>query len=119
MISKNNKKIKTHLFWGGRDKQSSELYHEIIQDSLKNNSLTTFYPAYSRAQQEKIYVQHLLKRSSNLITETLDKKGTLLICGSVMMQKEVINVLDEICREVNNKPISYYQNKGQLKMDCY
>ncbi|PKV49242.1 sulfite reductase (NADPH) flavoprotein alpha-component [Aquimarina sp. MAR_2010_214] len=119
MISQNNKNIKTHLFWGGRNKQSNELYNETIRESLKNSRLTTFYPAYSRAQQEKIYVQHLLKRNSNLITKTLDKNGVVLICGSVIMQKEVINVLDEICREVNNKPIGYYQNKGQLKMDCY
>ncbi|WP_108809136.1 PepSY domain-containing protein [Aquimarina spinulae] len=119
MISKNNKKVRTHLFWGGRNKQSNELYNEIIQDSLKNNNLTTFYPAYSRAQPEKIYVQHVLKRNSNLITKTLDKNGVILICGSVIMQKEVINLLDKICKEVNNKPIRYYQNKGQLKMDCY
>ncbi|WP_106794473.1 PepSY domain-containing protein [Aquimarina sp. Aq78] len=119
MISENHKKTKTHLFWGGRNKQSNELYNETIQDSLKNNNLTTFYPAYSRAQPEKIYVQHVLKKNSNLITKILDKNGVVLICGSVIMQKEVINMLDEICREVNNKPIRYYQNKGQLKMDCY
>jgi sulfite reductase (NADPH) flavoprotein alpha-component len=119
MISKNDKKIKTHLFWGGRNKQSVELYNEMIQDSLQNNNLTTFYPAYSRVQPEKIYVQHVLKRNSNLIIKVLDKNGVILICGSVIMQKEVINILDEICRKFNNKALSYYQNKGQLKMDCY
>ncbi|WP_438711498.1 PepSY domain-containing protein [Aquimarina muelleri] len=113
-----NKKIKSHLFWGGRNEESIELYHEIIQNSIKKNGTAYFYPAYSRVQ-EKIYVQHLLKRNSSFIAKTLDKKGAILICGSVAMQKEVIAIIDQICQKINHKPLSYYQNKGQLKMDCY
>lgn len=118
MINNRKQKGNTYLFWGGRNERSVELYNEVIQDGIKNNRLTAFYPAYSRTQ-EKIYVQHLLKRNTHLIAKTLYKKGVILICGSIAMQKEVITILDEICKEINNKPLSYYQNKGQLKMDCY
>ncbi|WP_103071785.1 PepSY domain-containing protein [Aquimarina sediminis] len=118
MINNRSQKGNTYLFWGGRNEKSLDLYNEVIQDGIKNNKLTAFYPAYSRTQ-EKIYVQHLLKRNTHLIAKTLYKKGVILICGSIAMQKEVITILDGICKEVNNKPLSYYQNKGQLKMDCY
>ncbi|WP_062053515.1 PepSY domain-containing protein [Aquimarina longa] len=119
MISKHNKNIKTYLFWGARNQQSGELYQEIIKSSIKNNHLTAFYPAYSRESQEKIYVQDLLKRNTDFIAKALDHKGVILICGSVIMQKEVITILDEICEKINHKPLSFYQNRGQLKMDCY
>ena len=42
-----------------------------------------------------------------------------MICGSVAMEKAVTEVLEAICREHLEKPLSYYQNKGQIKSDCY
>jgi sulfite reductase (NADPH) flavoprotein alpha-component len=37
----------------------------------------------------------------------------------VAMQKEVISKLDLISRNMNGKPLSYYENRHQLRMDCY
>jgi len=35
------------------------------------------------------------------------------------MQKEVIAALQVICETYQLKSLSYYQQRGQIKMDCY
>jgi sulfite reductase (NADPH) flavoprotein alpha-component len=119
MLHNTKRKTQTYLFWGGRNEKSLELYNEIIEYCITNDQLTAFYPAYSRVEKEQMYVQHLLQKNTSLIAKTLHHKGVVLICGSIIMQKETIAILDKICQEINNKPLSYYQNNGQLKMDCY
>ena len=42
-----------------------------------------------------------------------------MICGSVNMQKEVIDVLSEISINKLKNPLSEYENMEQIKMDCY
>ncbi|AEV32345.1 Oxidoreductase FAD-binding domain/Oxidoreductase NAD-binding domain/Flavodoxin [Owenweeksia hongkongensis DSM 17368] len=119
MMNHNHKKIETELMWGGRNEASFELYKEVIEGNLSRGYLSKYAPAYSRAQAEKLYVQHLVKRDAEQIAALLKAKGVIMICGSIAMQKEVTATLDIICRKANKKPLSYYQNKGQLKMDCY
>lgn len=119
MITQNHRKIETELIWGGRNEASFELYKSVIEEGLKQSTLKKFTPAYSRAQAEKVYVQHLIEKEGASVASLLKNKGVIMICGSIIMQKEVTTVLDSICREHNSKPLSYYQNRGQLKMDCY
>ena len=42
-----------------------------------------------------------------------------MICGSINMEKDILKILDKACEKLNKKPISYYENKGQIKTDCY
>ncbi|WP_103863623.1 PepSY domain-containing protein [Aquimarina sp. I32.4] len=119
MINENHNNAQATLFWGGRNEESKTLYNPIIQEGLDNRTLHSFFPAYSRVHQEKIYVQHIVEKNAPLIASTLHKKGIVFICGSIIMQKDVLYVIDQICLQINGKPLSYYQNKGQLKMDCY
>ncbi|MEQ9439328.1 MAG: PepSY domain-containing protein [Cyclobacteriaceae bacterium] len=119
MLAHNKQRIETHLYWGGRNKNSLSLYQDIIESSLQNQRLAKFSPAYSRNGSPTVYVQELIQKDAALIACTFRSKGTIMICGSVAMQKEVISVLEHICSNHNNKPLSYYQNRNQLKMDCY
>ncbi|GLB51237.1 hypothetical protein NBRC110019_02760 [Neptunitalea chrysea] len=119
MIETNRTKVPIHLFWGARTNQSYGLYSEYIETTLKSNHLNEFIPAYSRQGDKKQYVQDVLKQYVALITETLTNKGVIMICGSVVMQKEVMELLQQICLQQTHKPLSYYQNKNQLRMDCY
>lgn len=119
MISGNHKKIETELIWGGRNEDSFELYQDIINDNLNRGHLSKFTPAYSRAQAEKVYVQNVVEQNPQQIANLLKAKGVIMICGSIAMQKDITATLDTLCRKYNSKPLSYYQNRGQLKMDCY
>ncbi|NQY30357.1 MAG: PepSY domain-containing protein [Flavobacteriaceae bacterium] len=119
MISNNTQNKPTHLFWGGRNKNSFNLYETIIKKALNKKQLNSFYPAYSRNDLTKTYVQDIIYTKKDFIYNSLNNKATIMICGSVPMQKEVIKILEQICLEKNNKQLSYFKNNGQLLMDCY
>ena len=119
MINENHKKIPLQLYWGGRTKASFELYKKDIDEHLKSGKLQSLHLALSQEQTDKIHVQHLLNKDGEKIAETLKNKGVIMICGSIVMQKDVTQTLDGICQKHLKKPLSYYQNKGKVLMDCY
>lgn len=118
MLDNNHRRIETHLYWGGRGGHSFELYRLYIEQNLKTGNLTAFHPAYSR-EGTQVYVQHLLAKEKELLVNTLHQHGVIMICGSIGMQREVIDLLEEICSQDLGRPLSYYQNRNQLLMDCY
>jgi len=119
MMADNHSKKELVLYWGGKNEQSYNLYKSIIESSLETGQLTKFIPAYSRLTADKVYVQHLISRDHYLFSKALKKGTVLMICGSISMQKEVIDALQVICDTYQLKPLSYYQQRGQVKMDCY
>jgi sulfite reductase (NADPH) flavoprotein alpha-component len=119
MIATNTPQRKMHLYWGGRTPESYKLYQPYIDEAQAKKRLKSFTPAYSRAQTQKVYVQHLIKKDGDKVAEILKKGGGVMICGSIAMQREVMNELQTICKSHLSKDLSYYQNKGQIKMDCY
>jgi len=119
MIDENTKKKEIHLYWGARTNNAFNLYEEHINSGLATGKLTKFKTAYSRNQAKKVYVQHLIKNDQDLFIEVLQHKGCIMICGSIAMQKEVIIELQKLCKNHLNKDLSYYQNRKQIKMDCY
>ena len=118
MINRNGKAHEIHLYWGGRTGNSFDIYKETIEGALADNQLTTFKPAYSRCC-DKIYVQSLIEKDAPFIAQTLKDNGTIMICGSITMQKGVTQALDQICQKHNNQSLSFYQNRKQIKLDCY
>jgi sulfite reductase (NADPH) flavoprotein alpha-component len=116
MIQK-NKKVKIHLFWGGRTKKSLAIYKKYIVAALENKTLTSFKTAYSR--EEKKYVQDLLKSRTAFISDILKKEGVVLICGSLNMQLAVEKVLDSIASQELNISIEELKENKQIRTDCY
>ncbi|MBT9190281.1 PepSY domain-containing protein [Zobellia russellii] len=119
MIQENIKRKEIHLYWGARTKDAFHLYKDYIETALQEGKLTNFKTAYSRQQADKIYVQHLIKQDQELFLEVLKNKGCIMICGSIAMQKEVLQELQELSNAYLGKDLSHYQNRKQIKMDCY
>ncbi len=119
MMATNTSMRKLHLYWGGRMPESLQPYQNYINKALQSKRLHTFNPAFSRLQAEKIYVQHLIKSDGQKIASILNSGGCVMICGSIDMQKGVMNELRNICNTYLTKDLSYYQNRNQVKMDCY
>ena len=42
-----------------------------------------------------------------------------MLCGSISMQNAVFKVLDKITTDRLQKPLSEFENNGQLLTDCY
>ncbi|RZL99780.1 MAG: hypothetical protein EOO88_59300 [Pedobacter sp.] len=118
MTDENNKKVDCHLYCGFRTAESFELYKPALKKHLDRQQLNGLHTAYSR-EGEKQYVKDLLARDAGFIAETLSNNGVLMLCGSLSMQKDVIELLDRICEQKTGKGISHFQSHGQVLMDCY
>lgn len=119
MILSDKSIAKTHMFWGGRTKASIRIYDDFITRGRLTKKIASLHLAYSQEQKEKVYVQDLVRNESNLITKVLKNKGTIMICGSIGMQKEVIEVLEIISETKLKVPLAHFQQNNQIKMDCY
>jgi sulfite reductase (NADPH) flavoprotein alpha-component len=119
MIDNNIKHTNLKLYWGGRNEKSFSIYKDFIEKQLERGHLQQLYTAYSRGKTSKKYVQDIVKQQHNFFANSLENKNTIMICGSVAMQNEVLNTLHVICTTSLNKPLSYFQNRGQILMDCY
>ncbi|MFD2568843.1 PepSY domain-containing protein [Pseudotenacibaculum haliotis] len=117
MIQENKRHIKAHLFWGGRTKPSFDLYSEIAQKALQTKQLSSLHLAFSREEESKQYVQDSIKEKSELIATVLAKKGVIMICGSLAMEKGVRKVLESIVQEKLQSELASFG--WQIKTDCY
>ncbi|MCX2473905.1 PepSY domain-containing protein [Pedobacter sp. MC2016-05] len=116
MIDQQGRVQDIHLYCGFRNKASFTLYENAINKEA--NLLTSLHVAYSR-EGEKQYVKDLLLKDQSVVCQTLRDNGVIMLCGSLSMQKDVIELLDQLCQQDQQKSISYYQSRGQILMDCY
>ena len=119
IINRKKSNTKVHLFWGGRTKESFKIYKKNINTALENKKLTSFYAGYSQEGKEKIYVQDILEQQATLIANTLENGNTIMICGSIAMQKGVTKVLEEISKKYLQSSLNKFEENNQIKTDCY
>lgn len=113
-----NKTTPVTLFWGGRTRESAELYHPVLSNGISKRPETSLIHCYSREGAGE-YVQDRIARHKALILGTLDQGGVILICGSLSMQHSVLEVLERLVKAHTSHTLDRYQRNGQLKMDCY
>ncbi|MBD3581783.1 PepSY domain-containing protein [Flavobacterium selenitireducens] len=118
MIDENLLESECHLYCGFRNSRSFEPYRDFIETKIRSRKLSKLNLAYSR-EGEKSYVKDLLARDADFVAELLKSGGQILICGSLPMQNNVLELLTGICENELKKPLSHFQSSGQVKMDCY
>jgi len=111
---KTNRKIEQHLFWGGRSTASFNLY----QPYLKLAYLSSVRLAYSRGDDKK-YVQDEVWEQKVEIATLLSRGNPIMICGSLAMMNDVLTTINKITTEQLGKPLSVFEEKGQVLTDCY
>ncbi|NQX86629.1 MAG: PepSY domain-containing protein [Flavobacteriaceae bacterium] len=117
MIAQNKAKD-IHLYFGQKTTASKTLYYQQLQSALQANKLKAIHYAISRAE-NKCYVQDLILKDHIHIMHTLNRNGTIMICGSLAMYKEVIKVLQQIISNHLSSNLNDYINNGQITSDCY
>lgn len=89
----------TWLFFGDRRFQSDFLYQTEWQKWLKTNHLAKMDVAFSRDQDEKIYVQHRLIENQKEVFSWLEEGAYFYLCGDMKsMAKDVNKTLLEIIK---------------------
>lgn len=73
----------TILYFGCRNKSVDFIYEEEMSKFV-DSGLLTLHAAFSRDQEHKIYVQHLIDQNHDEIWNVLNNNGHLYICGYVV-----------------------------------
>lgn len=111
---------KSWLFFGDQHFVTDFLYQTEWQKWLKDDVLTKMDVAFSRDTEEKVYVQHQMKKQSKELFEWLEQGAYVYICGDEKhMAHDVHNTLLSIIQEEGamskEKAESYLANLQQQK----
>jgi len=71
------------LFFGCRKQSEDYIYQEELEGYKKEGVLSGLHVAFSREQEHKVYVQHLLGEEGKTVFELLEKQGFFYVCGWV------------------------------------
>ncbi|MCY7579902.1 bifunctional cytochrome P450/NADPH--P450 reductase [Bacillus altitudinis] len=69
-----------HLYFGCRHPHEDDLYYDEMQ-LAEEKGVVTIHRAYSRYEEQKVYVQHFIKNDGAKLIKLLDKGAYLYICG--------------------------------------
>jgi len=107
-----------NLFWGGRTVASSVIYDDILKGIISKNQNITIHKSHSR-EGHKGYVQNLVIQQKESVLKAVQEGGVVMICGSLAMQHDILDVLENLLSEYTKIGLDELQHNGQLKMDCY
>ncbi len=117
----------TWLFFGNQHFNTDFLYQTEIQDWLKNGVLEKVDLAFSRDQEEKRYVQHLIDEKSSEFYEWLRNGAAIYVCGDEKhMAKDVhqaiIHVLEKeggLTEEESEEYLAELKKEKRYQRDVY
>jgi NADPH-ferrihemoprotein reductase len=88
------------LFFGCRHEDGDFIYREQFLEWVRGGVLTHLQTAFSRDQQEKIYVQHLMTKMGSMLWDMLNKDGAhIYVCGATLMGADVVAAFKKIAAE--------------------
>ncbi|KAL0132349.1 hypothetical protein PUN28_000258 [Cardiocondyla obscurior] len=93
----------TILYFGCRKSQEDYLYREELEEYVKNGTLI-LHAAFSREQEHKVYVTHLLEKNKEEIWRVIgEQNGHIYVCGDARnMARDVHNILLKVVMERGN-----------------
>jgi sulfite reductase (NADPH) flavoprotein alpha-component len=110
---------KNWLFFGDRNASTDFIYREEIEAMQANGLLTRLDLAFSRDQQEKIYVQDRMLENGAELYAWLEQGGYFFVCGDAYrMAKDVDQALLDVIRIHGQKSVTEAMDYvNQLKKD--
>jgi sulfite reductase (NADPH) flavoprotein alpha-component len=108
------------LFFGERTKE--DFYYKDFLQALEAKGKLKLDLAFSREQEEKIYVQHLVDENRAEFKKWIKNNATIYICGDKNMAKDVEEVILSILDEDRSKSeaeFNHIKEAGRFKLDVY
>ncbi|KAG7249542.1 hypothetical protein CRUP_032923, partial [Coryphaenoides rupestris] len=118
----------TLMFFGCRHKEEDFIYQEELEEAEKGEVLSKLHVAFSRDQEQKVYVQHLLRKNKEDIWRLVHTNNAhIYICGDAKnMAKDVQAAFCEIAEELGGLPrtqatdyIKKLMTKGRYSQDVW
>lgn len=115
------------LFFGDQHFTTDFLYQTEWQSWLETGALTKMNVAFSRDQQEKIYVQHKLLKYAPEVFNWIENGAYVYVCGakepmSVDVENTLLNIIQQekqISAEEATEYLSALQEEGRYVKDVY
>jgi len=115
------------LFFGDQHFTTDFLYQTEWQNWLQTGPLTKMNVAFSRDQEEKLYVQHKLLQHATEVFEWIENGAHVYICGAKEpMSIDVENTLIQIIKEQRNHSeegaiqyMEHLKGEGRFVKDVY
>ncbi|HTF28724.1 MAG TPA: flavodoxin domain-containing protein [Flavitalea sp.] len=115
------------LFFGEQKFASDFLYQTELQNWVETGVLTKLNVAFSRDQQQKIYVQHKMQRHGAEFFEWLESGAYLYICGkkepmSYDVEDAMVRIITEFGRRTEEQAKQYLmtlKEQGRYLKDVY
>ena len=115
------------LFFGDQHFTTDFLYQTEIQNWYETGVLTKVNLAFSRDQQEKIYVQHKMQQHAAELYQWLESGSSFFVCGTKdPMSMDVERTLLQIISEQGNKTLEeakkyleHLEEQGRYEKDVY
>jgi sulfite reductase (NADPH) flavoprotein alpha-component len=95
---------KNWLFFGDQKRSTDFLYHDQIIEWVQKGFLTRLDTAFSRDQEEKIYVQTRMLQAASELWQWLEEGAHFYVCGDAKrMAKDVDDALHSIIQTAGGK----------------
>ena len=92
------------LYFGCKKRDLDFIYSDELNSFEKEGTLTKMHLAFSREQDEKVYVQHLLTKNAFDTWKLIDDEGAYIyVCGGVKMGQDVSEALRKIIGQYGNR----------------
>ncbi|KMY19462.1 assimilatory sulfite reductase (NADPH) flavoprotein subunit [Bacillus pumilus] len=111
---------KSWLFFGDQHFVTDFLYQTEWQKWLKDGVLTKMDVAFSRDSEEKVYVQHQMRKQSKELFEWLEQGAYVYVCGDEKhmahdVHRTLLSIIQEEGAMSKEKAESYLANLQQQK----
>ena len=118
---------KNWLFFGDQYFATDFLYQTEIQDWFQTGVLTKVCTAFSRDQEEKIYVQHRMMEHGAEFFEWLQSGGYVYVCGtkhpmSVDVEQTLLQIIEKFgnrTKQDAEKYLETMEEEGRYEKDVY
>jgi len=84
-------RAKTYLYFGCTKRDVDFLYKDELNEALalETPALTDLISAFSREQQQKVYVQHRVRERASEVAQLVREGAHIYVCGAVSMGRSI------------------------------
>ena len=108
----------TALYFGARHRASEYLYQKDIERLAEDGTITHLRLAFSRDQESKIYIQHIMDKEGTVLRQLIcDQVGSFYLCGPTWPVPDVKKALENSL--VPETTISKLKAQERYQLEVY
>ena len=108
---------KNWLIFGERNAEHDSFYRDDIVHWQANGVLTRVDLAFSRDQDERVYVQHVIEREADTVRKWVNEGATVYVCGSATGMSTAVH--DALIAVLGREKVEEMMARRRYRRDVY